>query len=141
MVGRRAGVVTGQLGRAAERFARWRRTRTRGARIPETLWELAAGLAVSYGVCKTAGLLRLDYYGLKKRVEAKAAGGGAGAKPSAELGGLPTFVELPRAPVNGAGEWVIEFESQAGAKMRVQLKGGSAPDLVALSSGFWRSQQ
>jgi hypothetical protein len=56
------------LRRAEEQFQRWRKTRQRGTPIPERLWSLAMELAATYGVCKTASTLKLDYYGLKKRL-------------------------------------------------------------------------
>ena len=53
---------------AEEQFQRWRKTRPRGTLIPERLWSLAMELAATYGVCKTASTLKLDYYGLKRRL-------------------------------------------------------------------------
>ncbi len=50
-------------------FERWRRSRKRGTRIPEALWQAAAEAAEECGVSKTAQALGLDYYKLKSRVE------------------------------------------------------------------------
>ena len=52
------------LERVKARFAAWRKTRIRGARIPERLWSAAAKVAGDIGVCQTAKSLRLDYYAL-----------------------------------------------------------------------------
>ncbi len=49
------------------------------------------------------------------------------------------FVELPPVPLSMMSECVIEWEDVAGARMRVQLKGQSAPDLLALSRSFWNA--
>ena len=59
-----------ELERIRRRFDRWRRTRKGRSRIPEPLWASAVKAAGQYGVNKTAQALRLDYYALKKRVEA-----------------------------------------------------------------------
>jgi len=60
------------------RFEPWRRSRTPGTRIPDSLWQAAAKMARSYGVNRTAKALGLDDYSLKERAEA----------PSAEDGSL-----------------------------------------------------
>lgn len=57
------------------RFEQWRRERKGRARIPEALWRAAVTMAEIYGVNRTATALRLDYYTLKKRLEAKANAG------------------------------------------------------------------
>lgn len=129
--------VPPRLSRAAARFAEWRRARVVGARIPASLWASAVKLATVYGVCRTAAVLRLDYYGLKRRVEAKA----SIAAPEAASGQPPAFVEWPVSVLGSGGECVIELENAAGAKMRVQLKGMHAPDLLALSDSFWNTRQ
>jgi hypothetical protein len=118
--------VPAALLRLKQRFVAWRKKRVAGQRIPEPLWNSAAELAVKYGLSRTAGFLRLDYYSLKKRAE----GASRLAKPSA-------FVELPPAALSIMSECVIELEDAAGARMRVQLKGQNSPDLLALTRGFW----
>src|SRR5476651_508392 len=74
------------LARAQARFRDWRGQRTIGCRIPEPLWRLAVKLAIAHGACRTASALGLDYYSLKKRLEAA-----DGLQPATE----PAFVELP----------------------------------------------
>jgi hypothetical protein len=64
---------------------------------------------------------------LKKRVD--------GASSLAES----TFVELPSSALSIMSECVIELEDAAGSRMRVQLKGQNAPDLLALSRSFWNA--
>ncbi len=135
MRGRKNGEVPPRLLRAASRFADWRRTRALGTRIPESLWALAVQLATTYGVCQTAATLLLDYYGLKKRLGAKA----SQPIPPGASGQMPAFVELAASTLTAPGECVIEFENANGSRMRVHLKGGPAPDLVALSGSFWNA--
>lgn len=57
--GRRA--VAAELAVASERFARWRRGRVRGARIPRELWQLAIELADRDGVSRLARVIRVVY--------------------------------------------------------------------------------
>ena len=111
------------------RFDRWRRTRKGHSRIPETLWASAVKAADKYGLNPTARALRLDYYALKKRVEA--------AGNMSDGGAVATFVELAPPVSGGSRECILELEDPGGAKMRVQLKGVEAPDLAALSRSFW----
>ena len=113
-------------------FERWRRSRPRGTRIPTALWRAAAEAAREEGVSKTAQALRLDYYGLKKRVKQK----GAFSRRLPEDGSVPTFVELALPAETGSGQCLLELEDAAGSKMRVELKGFEAPDLAALTRSF-----
>jgi hypothetical protein len=90
-------------------------------------------MARAYGVNRTAQALRLDYYGLKKRVEQKA----VGATNATEAKSTSRFVEL--VPFSSAGhcECSLELENVGGAKMRIQLKSIIMPDLAAISQTFW----
>ena len=133
------------------RFDRWRRTRKGRSRIPEALWTAAVKAAGQYGLCRTARTLRLDYYALKKRVEAagcpsdpqpthRRAGRLGPAEGQAVAGqALAGFVELAPAAPAGWPECILELEAPGGAKMRVHLKGGQVPDMTALSRSFWNS--
>jgi hypothetical protein len=120
-----------------QRFERWRRARKGRSRIPEPLWAAAVKVAGTYGTGRTARALRVDYYALKKRVEAKCAI--TASKASGEVVG-GTFLEVPSPMWAGAGECTLELEDAAGAKLRVHLKGFVAPDLVELSRSFWQSE-
>jgi hypothetical protein len=118
------------------RIERWRRTCKVRSRIPDSLWAAAVRMASAYGVNRAARALRLDYYGLKKRVEQQA----VVAVNAKEAKGSARFVEL--APFSSAGscECLLELENVGGAKMRIQLKGIAMPDLAALSQSFWNRQ-
>jgi hypothetical protein len=93
-------------------------------------------MARAYGVNRTAQTLRLDYYGLKKRVEQEA----VVAANATEAKDTARFVEL--APFTSAGscECLLELENASGATMRIQLKSIAMPDLAALSQPFWNRQ-
>ena len=126
--------VPAELARAAARWAQWRRTRELGARIPESLWKLALELAARHGVSRTAMVLRVDYYALKKRLDAQT--------PPRRVGSAAAlaFVELPPPSLATAGGCVIEFEKASGAKMRIELPGSQVPDLAALGRSFWEAR-
>ena len=117
------------LRRAAERFQRWRWMRRRGTAIPESLWRLATQLAASYGVCKTAATLKLDYYSLKKRLS-----------ESTSAGDATTFLELPSSSLATAGECIIDCENSVGARMRIHLKGVALSELAALGRSLWSAE-
>lgn len=134
---------------ARRRFERWRATREGRARIPERLWALAVKAARRYGVSQASRVLRLDYYSLKKRVEAagrmgeSAKGGAARVAGRAPAAG---FIELAAPasaglPPSIVPEGCLELEDPRGVKMRIYLKGASTPDLAALSRSFWSSAE
>jgi hypothetical protein len=125
--------LASDLAGAERQFTKWRQTRKPGARIPEPLWASAVKLAASHGLHPTASALRLDYYSLKKRLAAIAPSGG-----EAESG--LSFVELSAPCASGLREWSIDFENPAGARMRVQVKGGDTLDVATLARGFWKDE-
>ena len=115
------------LVRASSRFQTWRKWRKGGSRIPPLFWILAVGLARDHGVSRTATALKLDYYSLKKQVQA------ATNPPQSSR---PGFVELP-APVMVGKQGLFELENGSGATMRVQLMGYDAAEIEVLARGFW----
>ena len=110
-----------------QRFERWRETREGRPRIPEFLWALASKAARQYGVHRTCRALRLDCVVLKRHVEADSAHGASRHESH------PSFVELVPAGSASGVECVVEVEDPSGARMRIELKGVAAPDLVALT--------
>jgi len=116
------------LTRARSRFQAWRRKP--GSRIPKPLWALAVRLVKTHGVSRTATVLGLDYYGLKKQVEA------AAEKPKSSK---PAFVELP-SPLGIGKQCRFELDNGAGACLHVQLVGYDTADLEALARGFWSAR-
>lgn len=124
---RKQAAVAGGLESTRRRFDRWRETREGRSRIPESLWALAARAARQFGIHRTCRALRLDYAVLKRHVETNA----TQAPPRLESG--PSFVELVSAGDSSRAECVVEIEDPSGARMRIELKGVAAPDLVALT--------
>jgi hypothetical protein len=77
--------------------------------------------------------LRLDYVGLKRRLE------GVTKLEKKKKSASPRFVELIAAHP-AAAECLIEFESKSGSKMRIQWKGSGAPDWSSLLRA-WREAE
>ena len=127
---RQRGELPKDLAQGRRRFQDWRERRQGGRRIPQPLWVLAVRLVSRHGLSRTATALGLDYYSLKKRVEA------AGQEPPSRC---PAFVELP-APVVVGKQALFQLDNGAGATMRVQLLGYDAADVEALARRFWDAE-
>ena len=130
MGGRRRDEIPPVLARAQVRFRDWRLKRTIGARIPERLWKLAVKLAIAHGVCRTASALGLDYYSLKKRLEAA-----AGRQPAT----APAFVEFPASLAIGK-HCTFELGDGGGNTLRIHLVGYDVADVAALSGSLWNAE-
>ena len=123
------GQLPAELIGARSRFLAWRGRRKVGERIPQPLWDLAVRLAKVHGGSHTAKVPGVDYYGLRKRVEATA------GEPRSSG---PAFVQLT-SPVVVAKQCQFELDNGSGATMRVQLVGYDAADVEALSRSFWNA--
>jgi hypothetical protein len=118
-----------QLQRRLDEF---RSSRPHRTKLPETLWQAAVELARQHGVYSVAHPLRLDYTGLKKRLD--------GVPIPQKKATKTAFVELISAHQAPMSECVIEFESSMGSKMRIQWKGSSTPDWAILLRA-WRESE
>ena len=126
---RQRGELPKDLAQGRRQFQAWRERR-QGRRIPQPLWDLAVRLVSRHGLSRTVTALGLDYYSLKKHVEA------AGQQPPSPS---PAFVELP-APLVVSKQALFELDNGAGATMRVQLLGYDAADVEALARRFWGAE-
>ncbi len=114
------------------RFDEFRSTQPHRRRLPETLWQAAVELARVHGLHPVARPLQLDYMGLKKRL---------GEVPVVrKRTAKPAFVELVAAHPALVADCVIEFESSAGSKMRIQWKSSTSPDWASLLRA-WREAE
>jgi hypothetical protein len=119
-----------QLQRQLDQFRSAQPHRTK---LPEAVWQAAVELARQHGLHAVAHPLRLDYMGLKRRL--------AGTEVRKKKNSVsPGFVELIAAHPAKVAEWVIEFESSSGGKMRIQWKGSGAPDWASLLRA-WREAE
>ena len=124
--------IPGPIEQLQRQLDEFRSTQPHRTKLPETLWQTAVELARQHGVYSVAHPLRLDYTGLKKRLD-----GIAGSEKKASK---PAFVELVAAHPATVADCVIEFESSAGSKMRIQWKNSSAPDWASLLRA-WRDAE
>jgi hypothetical protein len=124
----KGGDLPKDLLRGRSRFHAWRQHRRTRGRIPDMLWALAVRLVKRHGLNPTARALGVDYYSLKKQVEAAAANEPSSARPA--------FVELP-APVVIGKQCLFELNNAAGATLRVQLLGYDTADVEALARAVW----
>jgi hypothetical protein len=127
---RQRGELPNDLAQGRRRFQAWRERRQGTRRIPQPLWDLAVRLVSQHGLSRTATALGLDYYSLKKRVEA------AGQQPPSPT---PAFIELP-APLVVGKQALFELGNGAGTTRRVQLLGYDAAEVEALARLFWDAQ-
>lgn len=127
MLSKKRREMPARLSRLEKRLTAWRKTRTPGQRIPNSIWKSAAKLAIEYGLSRTAVALKLSYMGLRKHVE----------QANAESSSTAPFVELQANTFPLVSECKIEWEDGDGAIMRMHLKGGEVPDALALGRGFW----
>lgn len=119
------------LSEAEREFTRWRRSSRRGRTIPAALWSLAVTLVGEHGVSKTSRALRLDYYALKKRVEA--------ADTPVDEPQRPSFVEVALGSTV-AMPCVVELADGAGVKLRVELPERAAGELGAVARMLWAAR-
>jgi hypothetical protein len=126
-----SSVINKQINQLQKRLEAWRQSHKPRSRLPIRLWNAAARIAGRCGINKTAKALRLDYYDLKKRLEVA----------TVKHGPATSFIELSPATSSSFPECLIELEARNGTKMRIHLKGMTAPDLNALSNTFWRIQR
>ena len=118
-----------QLQRQLDQF---RSTQPRRTKLPEPLWQTAVELARQHGIYPVAHPLRLDYMQLKKRL--------SGVSSPRRKPTKPAFVELITPQPAALAEYLIEFESANGSKMRIQWKAATPPDWTSLLRA-WREAE
>jgi hypothetical protein len=114
------------------RFEEFRNTQTVRSRLPESLWAAAAELAKRHGVNPTARALRLDYTGLRKRVESQ----GRSKRRRATTDKPPTFMEFVAPGAKAVTNCTVEVESAQGGKLRLELKAVATTELADLIRAF-----
>ena len=124
-----------QLVTVRQHVEHWRKRHGgKGSRIPVDLWEEAVAVARVEGLYATAQALRFNYERLKEwvaRAEGKERGNGNGRS---------AFVELEMGQLCDGGRTVIELVGRHGDRMRVDVTGASAVDVVGLTQSFWSRQ-
>ncbi len=130
-----------RLSEVRHQFERWRKNRPRGTRIPEGLWQAATEVGREVGVSKTAQVLRLDYYALRRRMESVLEERPARQTwPIQEAPPEGGFLEIPPLCVPSP-ECVLEIEDPRGARLRMELKGATPAHLETLARTIWSLAQ
>ena len=113
---RKSAPIPAPIAQLQRQLDQFRSAQPRRTKLPDSLWQTAVELARQHGVYSVAHPLRLDYMGLKKRLLGAQSAQWKRAKKPAQ----PAFVELMAPQAAKVDEWVIEFESSRGSKMRIQ---------------------
>jgi len=143
---RSATTGSDDLDRIRRQFEQWRRRRSPGTRIPDSLWQAAVAVARRHGVSKACKAARVDYYPLKRRLEA------AEAAPQAAEGSAPRragksrrqadrFIEIPLGAMPNGSGCVLEVEDRRGTRLRMELRGVSTEELASLVRSVWSAKQ
>lgn len=144
-MGRKIGAVPDSIKSLAEQLQQFRSTHAVRTRLPEPVWQKAVDAARQHGLYVVARALGLDYSSLQKRLDGapldgrvrRTADKDTGNRPARKRHGddssatSPAFLELARSVGVGSDEYVIEFESGTGLRMRVRWK-GTAPEWSSL---------
>ena len=122
------------LEEVGKHFEQWRRTKEKGERIPERLWNEAVGLLEVYSLFEVTRTLRLDWVKLKRRWRSPDAVMGR-----ERAGGAMAFVEIDtsvvdQTPMPSPGGVVIELERADG--LRLRLSRAERTDMLALLERF-----
>jgi hypothetical protein len=123
--------IPGAIEQLQRQLDEFRSTQPHRTKLPETLWQAAVELARQHGVYAVAHPLRLDYTGLKKRLD-----GVPGSLKTAKR----AFIELIADPPATLADCVIEFESSVGSKMRIHWTASTATDWISLFRA-WRESE
>ena len=114
-------------------LSQFRSTHPPRTRLPQALWFAAAELARCHGLYVVARSLKLDYCTLKNKVNGSPESGRRRKKAQ------PKFVELIGATRHSVDEYLIEFESARGRKLRIHCKTNTPPDWTALLRAWRRA--
>ena len=120
------------LAQVVERFSVWRASRKAGGRIPPELWSVAVDMAKVHGLYRISKELRLDYSGLKRRLE----GVGGDVQPGRADTQFVELVATQPCSTTALRDCVIELHNGRGATMRVELNGAGVASLAGVCSGF-----
>jgi len=114
----------------------FRSTHPPRTKLPQSVWQSAVELAWCHGIYVGAHSLGLDYSTLKKQVSGSPETSARRRKRTP-----PRFVELISAAGARVDEYVIEFESARGPKMRIHWKAATPPDWAALLRAWRRVER
>jgi hypothetical protein len=85
-----------RLQQVHERIEQWRSSRTKRSRIPQDIWQDATILGEKLGVYPVARALRLDYQGLRRRVDQRVSERICAGPTDLSSSVVPTWLALVR---------------------------------------------
>jgi hypothetical protein len=102
--------------RAVQRkFHKWRTTRPRLSRIPDSLWGAAISLHPRHSLNRIARILHLECAVLRQHLPPSSTTSGKTGKPTQR------FVEMTPSVVPAVNEYLVEVEDARGRAVRVRL--------------------
>lgn len=122
--------IPDDLEQLRQRFEEFRKAQPAYSRLPESLWAAAAELAKHHGVNPTARALRLEYNGLRKRVENQ------NQAKAIKKTDPPSFLEFVAPGAKAVTDCTVEVETAKGSKLRLELKAVPTTELAALICAF-----
>lgn len=125
--------IPDDLEQLRHRFEEFRKTQPAYSRLPGSLWAAATELAKQHGVNATARALRLEYNGLRKRVENQNQNQ---AKAKRKKTGSPSFLEFVASGAKAVTDCTVEVETAKGSKLRLEFKAVPTTELVDLIRAF-----
>jgi hypothetical protein len=125
--------ATERLQQLRERIERWRLTRRKHGPMPTELWDEAAALARSLGVCPVSRALHVGYESLQQRATAARRSGSTSRGGFLELSGAQLV-----SPPSPNGGTTVEVLSADGARLTIRLPTGEMLDVAALVAAFRR---
>ena len=118
-----------------ERFRSWRKAKAYpSAPIPRQLWKAAAQAAGTNGVAHVSRALKLDYNGLKQRVN-------GGERNFPQTVSKTAFVQLEMSNSLPNTGCVVELTEPTGVKMTIRFGTGDTEILPGLVEAFGRPRQ
>lgn len=128
MSARQQATLPPVLSKVRRQFDQWRSRHRKRARLPKELWRQAAAVAREHGLNKTAHVLGLKYYSLKKHLEEMTTEQAIPTKAKHE------FIELvPGVIPSGTIECTIEWVDGGSSTVRMYIKGAGLSELVSLA--------
>lgn len=94
-------------------------------------------LARRYGLSPIAQVLKVNYQGLQRHVEASVS---LPAGPVPPLRVNSGFVEVPVSGWPGAVPWMIELEDGAGSKLTLRTAPCDSVTAMTVAQGLWRQR-
>ena len=123
MISKNLTQLPSELRAVQRQFEKWRASRPRLMRIPDSLWRAAVSLYPRHSLNQICRVLHLENTALWRHVPPSARHAGRAA-------GSQRFIELAPSAETGSGEYLIEVQDAEGRVVRVRLAGFRGVDQV-----------